>query len=78
MTDRNFLKKMYAINHVLLELCKSKPFDQQGFDDCLLDMHHINQVWYLSRRRRPWPMILFILFLLFCLAWIVFFILYTP
>ena len=70
MTDRKYLKIMIAYGEELDRLNSADPVDQASIHNLFNSMARTNRCWWRNRRRRPWYMIFLICFLLYCLAWI--------
>lgn len=71
MTDRQFLKRMIALTKKLCAVYNVEPLDQEARLAVLDEIHETGARFNRSRRRRPWGTICFLLFLIYCLAWIV-------
>lgn len=76
MKDKAYIKKMIVLTEELERAAGADPFDKDNWQSALDEFHLVNITWYKSRRRRPWLMIYLCLFLLYCLAWLVWSILF--
>lgn len=73
MRDSVYLKKMVALSEMLELRASAEPFSQDNFHKVVVEMQSLHNVWNRSRRRRPWFVILFC-FLLFCLLYLIVFV----
>lgn len=76
MTDTEYLKIMYSLGDELERVTSTEPYDQEAYGKVIEAINRTNRIWWRSRRRRHWGMICFCLFLIYCLAWIVWSILF--
>ena len=72
MTDKEYLKKMFAFARELERSADAEPFDQGDFHNIVESIQLVNRLWLRSRRRRPWYMIFLLCLLLLLLAWILY------
>ena len=70
MKDSVYLKQMIDIVVDLDHIASEDPPDMAAWYDRMQDMHLISKVWYRSRRRRSWFMIVFCCVLICLAAWI--------
>ncbi len=76
MTDRKCLKRMLELTEKLTNACNNEGYRSAVYNDVLEEISKFGDSFNHSRRRRPWYMIFMICFLLYCLAWIVWSILF--
>lgn len=76
MTNTKYLKKMITLSEELERAATAEPYDPDAYNLVITKIQRIIPPWQQRRRRRPWPAIFFCLFLLFCLAWLIWSILF--
>jgi len=74
MNDKEYLKKMFALNEELQRAAEAEPYDPGGHGDVVTKIDNLNLQWSksLAERRRIKNIlcvaaILFVLYLVYCL-----------
>lgn len=62
---------MILLTEKLCDVYNTEPLDQEARLAILDEVHELGAKFNRSRRPRPWGIICFCLFLLYCLAWLV-------
>lgn len=76
MTDKEHLKQMSSLFEDFERAAFRDPYDPVAYHNAISRILQAHGAWYRSRRRCPWGMIFFCLFLLFSLALLVWAILF--
>ena len=68
MTDKQFIKRMVFLTEQMCDLYNAEPIDQNALHSLRIEIHETGARFNRSRRRRPWFLILVILFWLLALV----------
>jgi len=73
MKKSEYLKTMNTLGKKLHRAENAKPYDSAAYNKVIDEINGTNSLLYYKgfSRRRPWFMIFIICFLLYCLAWII-------
>ncbi len=72
MTDKQYVKKTYALYEELALVSSSEDFDLDAFNDVHARILALHFCWLSNRRRRSWFAIASVCFILLMLAWVVY------
>jgi len=76
MTDRQFLERMIFLTKKLCDVTNEDGYGSDSYFAVLDEIREMGTSFNRSHRRQPWGIIFFCLFLLYCLAWLVWTILF--
>lgn len=76
MTNKQYLEKMRALGLKRWAPDNAEPENAVECNKVIDEINRTNRAWLYSRRRRSWYSFLIILFMLLCLAWTVWSILF--
>ena len=71
MNDSEYLKRLIALTEELNKAASAEPYDPVAYNRVIQELNSVKPPWESRRRRRPWGIIAFVLFLLYCLAWLI-------